>query len=251
MIRFFRQIRKNLMEQNKIRTYLFYAVGEIALVMIGILLALQVNNWNEDRIRKASEQDILKNLKSELIVNKEELQVIQKKHQRDTDAGMYFLSLFNTDVSNIPVSKLDSTLLFIESIWTFEPNDGYMKSLIGSGKIDLIQNVELKSLLASFDGKVIDATQEMDIIVALVGDRLWPAIDGKISSSNRVQFFEDYLDFPVGSYTSDYSWFFKNRSMEDLISNITSWKSGMVAEEEALIEIIDRMIYLIDNNLEN
>jgi len=39
--------------------------------------------------------------------------------------------------------------------------------------------------------------------------------------------------------------------MEDLISNITSWKSGMVAEEEALIEIIGRMIYLIDNNLEN
>jgi hypothetical protein len=49
MLRFFRQIRKNLMEQNKIRTYLFYAVGEIALVMIGILLALQVNNWNEQR----------------------------------------------------------------------------------------------------------------------------------------------------------------------------------------------------------
>lgn len=45
MLRFFRQIRKKLMEQKKIRTYLFYAIGEIALVMIGILLALQVNNW--------------------------------------------------------------------------------------------------------------------------------------------------------------------------------------------------------------
>ncbi len=49
MLRFFRQIRKKLMEQNKVRTYLLYATGEIALVVIGILIALQINNWNEQR----------------------------------------------------------------------------------------------------------------------------------------------------------------------------------------------------------
>jgi len=49
MIRFFRHIRKKLMEQNKIKKYLLYAVGEILLVVIGILIALQVNNWNEQR----------------------------------------------------------------------------------------------------------------------------------------------------------------------------------------------------------
>ena len=49
MLRFFRHIRKSLIEQNKIRTYLLYAVGEILLVVIGILIALQVNNWNEER----------------------------------------------------------------------------------------------------------------------------------------------------------------------------------------------------------
>lgn len=47
MLRFFRHIRKKLMEQNKVRTYIFYAIGEILLVVIGILIALQVNNWNE------------------------------------------------------------------------------------------------------------------------------------------------------------------------------------------------------------
>ena len=49
MLRFFRQVRKTLIEQNKVRAYIFYAIGEIALVMIGILLALQVNNWNEEK----------------------------------------------------------------------------------------------------------------------------------------------------------------------------------------------------------
>lgn len=49
MIKFFRKIRQNLLMENKTGKYLKYAFGEIILVMIGILLALQVNNWNEDR----------------------------------------------------------------------------------------------------------------------------------------------------------------------------------------------------------
>ncbi|MEP1140431.1 MAG: hypothetical protein ABJH44_09395, partial [Balneola sp.] len=51
------------MEQNKVRTYLLYAIGEIALVMIGILLALQVNNWNQNRI----EQELLQNYYERII----------------------------------------------------------------------------------------------------------------------------------------------------------------------------------------
>ena len=49
MIKFFRHIRRNLMETGKTGRYFKYAIGEIILVMIGILLALQVNNWNESR----------------------------------------------------------------------------------------------------------------------------------------------------------------------------------------------------------
>ena len=67
MIRFFHKIRKTLMEQNKIRTYLLYAVGEITLVMIGILLALQVNNWNESRKEANMEVFYLQKLRQNLM----------------------------------------------------------------------------------------------------------------------------------------------------------------------------------------
>ena len=66
MLRFFRRIRKQLMEQNKVRTYIFYAVGEIALVMVGILLALQVNNWNERAQLKQEEQRYVMELINDL-----------------------------------------------------------------------------------------------------------------------------------------------------------------------------------------
>jgi len=49
MIRFFRNIRKSLVKDGKFTQYITYALGEVLLVMIGILLALQVNNWNEQR----------------------------------------------------------------------------------------------------------------------------------------------------------------------------------------------------------
>lgn len=62
MLRFFRKIRQNLLENGKIRTYFWYAIGEVFLVVIGILIALQINNWNEERIEETFEISMLKEL---------------------------------------------------------------------------------------------------------------------------------------------------------------------------------------------
>jgi len=64
MIKFFRKIRYNLMEQNKTGKYIKYAIGEIVLVVVvvEILIALQINNWNEDRKARKSENQIRNSL---------------------------------------------------------------------------------------------------------------------------------------------------------------------------------------------
>ena len=67
MIKFFRTIRKDLMEKNKTGKYLKYAIGEIVLVVIGILIALSINNWNEERKEKLKEQKILLQMKETLL----------------------------------------------------------------------------------------------------------------------------------------------------------------------------------------
>jgi len=69
MIKFFRNIRQTLIMENKTSKYLKYAIGEIVLVMIGILLALQVNNWNEGRKQKTIELELLSSLNSDLDAN--------------------------------------------------------------------------------------------------------------------------------------------------------------------------------------
>ena len=65
MVKFFRKIRQKLLSENRISKYLFYAIGEIALVVIGILIALQVNNLNEMSKRVKAEKEILK----EVLIN--------------------------------------------------------------------------------------------------------------------------------------------------------------------------------------
>jgi len=67
MIKFFRKIRQNLLSEGKTGKYLKYAIGEIVLVVIGILIALQINNWNESRLEKNLENKILKELRDNLI----------------------------------------------------------------------------------------------------------------------------------------------------------------------------------------
>ena len=69
MIKFFRHIRRNLITQNKMSKYFKYAIGEILLVMVGILLALQVNNWNEKQNQETTFKQFLVEFKEELKLN--------------------------------------------------------------------------------------------------------------------------------------------------------------------------------------
>ena len=71
MFKFFRKIRKNLINENKTSKYLKYAIGEIILVVLGILIALQINNWNENRKDRILEKEYLTRIKSDLEIDQE------------------------------------------------------------------------------------------------------------------------------------------------------------------------------------
>ena len=76
MIKFFRRIRFDLMEKNKTGKYLKYAIGEIILVVIGILIAIQLNEWRNDSINTKQKQKVLLALKSEFEANLTQLDTV-------------------------------------------------------------------------------------------------------------------------------------------------------------------------------
>lgn len=140
MIRFFRRIRQKLLTQNKVSKYLIYAIGEVALVVIGILIALSLNNWNEKRKSTQKEITFLKNIQSDLIESKVEL----KRTTRITDKTIDDLMLLIDVV--VEKKKYDKSfdsallgLLYFESPYL---NYTTYESLKSSGS-DLISNNEL------------------------------------------------------------------------------------------------------------
>ena len=93
MIKFFRKIRYNLMSENKTGKYFKYAIGEIILVVIGILIALSINSWNQNRLDQLDKKEILSKLQIEFQANKNILQDYKIKNERSMNSNIALMSL--------------------------------------------------------------------------------------------------------------------------------------------------------------
>jgi len=91
MIKFFRKIRQKLLSENKFSKYLIYAIGEIVLVVIGILIALQINNWNIQNIEQQWEENTLSELEVELSSSQEDIEYTIKEFRWMSEARNYCL----------------------------------------------------------------------------------------------------------------------------------------------------------------
>ena len=178
MIKFFRKIRYDLMEKNKTGKYFKYAIGEIVLVVIGILIALSVSNWNKKRSNAESEQIILQDLNSELKNNIISLEHIINEHQKSFDAAIEVKSLIKDSLKLNQMSNenLSTLLTTMNYNWTYDAKLGILNSTINSGKIDLIQNKEIRYLLSSIQESIIDANESTEEIGKVRRNFYWPTI---------------------------------------------------------------------------
>lgn len=104
MIAFFRKIRQQLLSENKVIKYLQYALGEIILIVIGILIALQINTWNNERIANIEMKSFLQNIKEDLITDTTEFHIYINFLTRNIANKKMLLSL--TKFDNIPTDSL-------------------------------------------------------------------------------------------------------------------------------------------------
>jgi hypothetical protein len=130
--------------------YLRYAVGEVILVVIGILIALQVNNWNEYKKEKVEEKKILLSLHNEISNNLESLQVIIEEKNKIIDVNQYIINNTGKNGEWKSTKSLDSLMNYISlSGWIFVPQNGVLNEIINSGKLLLIENDLIKNEIAS------------------------------------------------------------------------------------------------------
>ena len=150
MIKLFRLIRRNLMETGTTGKYFIYALGEIVLVVLGILIALQINNWNQANQDVETQYKYLNNIKNDL--NEQLIYIeIQKTYEKNfMDAAIPELTYFNSHNNFRFDSSFFANINALAARKTFITTDPAFTDLISSGNIKLIKNDTLKKNIISY-----------------------------------------------------------------------------------------------------
>lgn len=164
MIKFFRRIRQSLLSENKFRKYLLYAIGEIVLVMIGILLALQVNSWKEERIRSDKEFSYLVDINSNLmddIKSIDKVIAFNERKENLTDSMFYTLEKYSDPELYMPI--IIKYMFTLTAYDVFEPNRIAFDNMVGAENVNLITDTNLRYRLSQYYKKNFNTTTQESV----------------------------------------------------------------------------------------
>lgn len=233
MLIFFKKIRQQLLTKNKFSKYLLYAIGEIMLVVIGILIALQINNWNDNRIKKRNELSFYQNIKDWILDDKNYIQgninynnryMVQFEHARKI-------------IEENDKSKLD-TLGFIIGNLTqysdFNKQGNIYQTLVNSGEIRLLNNAQIVNGVRELEEKYLYINRMEKIHYDIILNYAAPGI------TNVLKFSTGEIQTP----DSLYSYRFQNLIV--LLLKIMQEKDQVY---HSAIDEIDSLIQMIDKEL--
>jgi len=146
MIKFFRKIRQKMLIENKVSKYMLYAIGEILLVVIGILIALAINNNSEAGKIKIKELNYLKGIKSDLHLNLLELNAYKLKRETSVKSAEIILTFFEEEITIDP-NEFNFHNLNVQVWYPIKKNDNTFQELINSGNLAIISNDYIKNTL--------------------------------------------------------------------------------------------------------
>jgi hypothetical protein len=150
MINFFRKTRKKLADDNKFLKYSRYAIGEIALVVIGILIALQINNINEKGKDNRIALTYINNLKLDLVSDINEIEKSKKNVDFYEKEGYYSLNVIEGKVNEVDKTRFLKSLMWNSHYHPFQISRSTYEDLISTGNIRLLKNNDLKVALTSY-----------------------------------------------------------------------------------------------------
>ncbi|WP_411768152.1 DUF6090 family protein [Winogradskyella sp. A3E31] len=253
MIKFFRRIRYDLMSENpqeqssrtgKTTRYFKYAIGEIALVMIGILLALQVNDWNENRKTIKQEINILKQLQSDLKENSVEVKETNDLTKNRVDYSKMILSYLE---ENRPVD--DSLKLAFEWLTTdglFNVANTTYKYIENQG-INVLTNDGLRAQITEmYERHFKNITIRESLNWALLNDKLFPLMEVDFKSSKAI-INDDEMGIELGlNEPLDMNALSQNQQFKNVVLRIHNWlKLRYKWQNQTIIEL-EALIYDVD-----
>ena len=236
MIKFFRHIRQNLIMENKTPKYFKYAIGEIILVVIGILIALQINNWNENRKSDIFENEILTQIRANLI--KDQL-VLKKFITNAENAGTSTDKILAEDLS---LKVNDSIKFWLGEIVRFDRYRALSNAyeVLKSQGLDKVSNKQLQFLLGMYydDQSVAARTACHDLEIMFINDWI-PILKKNIihQKFGKIVELQDYSELKTSG---------EIRNL--LILNRDNW-SGSNETLRDTYSLIDKILEIINTEL--
>ena len=146
--------------ENKTGKYFKYAIGEIILVVIGILIAIQLNEWRHDSSNNNQKQIVLKALQLEFKANLEQMDTVLFYTEKTLKIYPIVNEMIKNPEGNYSEEKMSNATLNLAWTWTFNPINGALRSAISSSQIHLLENKRLIELLFSWEDVVKDSEEE-------------------------------------------------------------------------------------------
>ncbi len=240
MISIFRKIRQQLIANRRFRDYLLYAIGEILLVVIGILIALQINLSKENRADRVKEEFYLQGLRKDMIFNRSELNRVLKKSKRQELQADSLIAYVYGDSSPIESGYIDSLIVDLSGYTIFTPTNGTIREIIGSGNLELIRNQEIREKVATWDSG-LDWIQSWELFYKSNFDDY-----AELTKSNLE--FHDYI--VQGRFSKDQrDELFDNLKFRNLLIDLSGLSERLHEIYQAKDQEIDSLLILIDAEL--
>lgn len=150
MLRFFRQIRKKLVIKDTFNSYTLYAIGEILLVVVGILIALQVNNWNEERTMTKIKDQILQDITSDLQADTSQITVLRRNMEVRDRNSEYLLGFLTGKSEKAEEARLVQAFLEANNLVGFTAITTSYNLLVERGAFNYIKSRSLKEALIDY-----------------------------------------------------------------------------------------------------
>lgn len=240
-MKFFNHIRRKLAAENKVMAYLRYAIGEILLVVIGILIALQINNWNEGRKNAAIEEEIISNLHEEFLRNKIVLKEVREVLNKSGQSCYRLMNLMNKDRNYLSAYNIDSLLYYALDFNSFNPSSNVFLEVLQSGRLGLIENKDLVGGLFDWQRMLDNNRYTYTVYQKFIEEQIMPYLNDNISFKNLDKYSPMQWKQPT-EFKTDYSVIFTDRKFENLIDNHLYHLSLLKAEHSRIEQTMDKII---------
>ena len=241
MINFFRKIRYNLMETEKTSKYLKYAIGEIILVMIGILLALQINSWNQKRLDRIEEKNILSNLHDEFLENKTLSTNNITTIKGAMKANNEIMALMGSSGDELQKHNLDSIFYRSLPAAQFTSSSQSILNITQGGRMNIIRDKDIIKLLYQWQAQLDAVNIRESALDDWSYDKILP-IMSKYISLKEMDTYGKYEWTGKSKLKKPYDPLFQSLEYENLLDNFLFLHQINFQEIEKADVIIDQII---------